>query len=173
MSVSRGIWSPSISLHFRAWNIEGAQSMATVILRFRGFTLHLWPHPLGWKGCQLSPWHPGPWVWILQLWHFKVADLMAPEEFLGAICSQVHASQTTTCAYFKKTDGVPRATEQSPEWHPSMVRFGREWRQWVWFECPSGWVRRPAPLIYSCMTLIFWGASVLGYKTGLAIVPSF
>ena len=117
-------WAPPSRLEFRAWNIDGAQSMATVMLRFRGFTFHLWPHLFWWKRCQLSPWHPGPRVWILLLWHFKAADLMAPEESLEAICSQVHVPQTATCSSLEKTDGAPRAHRAHSR---AISLFGQVW----------------------------------------------
>jgi len=65
-----------------AWNMEGAQTVVPVILRLQLPSLTS-------SGGVRKVAGQSPWVWILLLWHFKVADLMASEEFLGAICSQV------------------------------------------------------------------------------------
>lgn len=55
----------------------------------------------GWRDASCFSGTQGTWVWILLLGHFKAADLMASQQFLGAICSQVHVQQTATCSHLK------------------------------------------------------------------------
>lgn len=64
----------------------------------------------GWRDASCLSGTQGTWVWILLLGHFKAADLMASQQFLGAICSQVHVQQTATCSHLK--DWWVKAEEQ-------------------------------------------------------------
>lgn len=79
----------------------------------------------GEKDASCLPGTQSPWVWILLLWPFKVADLMTSEEFLRAICSQVLCHKQPVPSWGPMGFTSYRGRSKS-EWHPSVVRFGQD-----------------------------------------------
>lgn len=121
----------------QAWRLgpgieKSTPSLAISIDGNWGFTFHHCPRRVGWRSCQLSPWHSGLLGLNSAALTFQGGRSPSIWGILGAICLEVQESQTTTWAWDIRPTGVQsHQVKSQPGQYPPMAFAGQEHTRWA------------------------------------------